>query len=189
MDTFSQKLYNSVEFKTVFQLKLTCKKLGIRGYSGKRKLWIQNKIKKHLNQNQENEMKKTKGLFCYPEIIQIIYKYHTVDDVDLKRKNILKNAKKEFIKTQKLLSEFEKYNRITRIQNLKKHNYRNWYHLCDENQKFWILKHTDFKKMLKSQLKEWLKILSYKPKGGLSKLRKKQLYDLVIKYNEELSLI
>ena len=32
MNTFSQKLYNSIEFKTVFQLKLMCKELGIKGY-------------------------------------------------------------------------------------------------------------------------------------------------------------
>lgn len=186
MNTFSQKLYNSVEFKTVFQLKLMCKELGIRGYSGKRKLWIQNRIKKHLNQKQEKEMKKVTGLFCYPEIIQTIYQYHTVDDVDLKRKNVLINAKKEYTKTSKLIEDYEHYARIPRRNAIKKYNYRNWYHLQDENRNFWILQRTDFNKMLKNDLKIWLKILGYKPKGGLSKLRKKQLKEMVIKYNTEL---
>ena len=189
MNTFSQKLYNSVEFKTVFQLKFMCKELGIRGYSGKRKLWIQNRIKKHLNQKEEKEMEKTKGLFCYPEIIQIIYQYHTVDDVDLKRKNLLKNAKKEYIRTQKLIKEYQSLATRARRLELGKHNYRNWYHLLDEDENFQILQRQDFNKMLKKHLKIWLQTLGYKPKGGLSKLRKKQLYNLVIKHNEELSLL
>lgn len=186
MNTFSQKLYNSVEFKTVYQLKLLCKELGIRGYSGKRKLWIQNKIKKHLNQKQEKEIQKTKGLFCYPEIIQIIYQYHTVDDVDLKRKNILDNAKKEFKRTKKLIKDFESYPRRAQNKELKKHKYRNWYHLVDENYNFFILSRKDFNKMYIRELKMWLKILGYK---RLSKLRKKQLYEMVVKYNEELNLL
>jgi hypothetical protein len=186
MNTFSQKLYNSVEFKTVYQLKLMCKELGIRGYSGKRKLWIQNRIKKHLNQKQEKEMKKVTGLFCYPEIIQTIYQYHTVDDIDLKRKNLLVNAKKEFKRTSKLIEDFEHYARIPRRNEIKKHNYRNWYHLQDENRNFWILQREDINKMLKKDLKQWLKTLGYKPKGGLSKLRKKPLYEMVLKYSTEL---
>ena len=186
MNTFSQKLYNSVEFKTVYQLKLMCKQLGIRGYSGKRKLWIQNRIKKHLNQKEEKEMKKVTGLFCYPEIIQTIYLYHTVDDIDLKRKNILVNAKKEFIRTTKLINDFGHYARIPQRNEIKKHNYRNWYHLQDENENFKILQREEFNKMLKKHLKTWLIVLGYKPKGGLSKLRKKQLYNLVLKYSTEL---
>ena len=163
-----------------------CKELGIRGYSGKRKLWIQNRIKKHLNQKQKKEMEKAKGLFCYPEIIQTIYQYHTVDDVDLKRKNVLINAKKEYEKTTKLIEDCKAYPRIQRRNFIKKHNYRNWYHLLDEHQNFWILQRKDINKMLKDHLKLWLKTLGYKPKGGLSKLRKKQLYEMVLKYNTEL---
>jgi hypothetical protein len=189
MNTFSQKLYNSVEFKTVFQLKLMCKELGIKRYSGKRKLWIQNKIKTHLNKQQQTEVQKAKGLFCYPEIIQTIYQYHTVDDVDLKRKNILDNAKKEYERTKKLIKDFESCPRRVKNKELKKYNYINWYHLVDENRNFWTLHRKDFNKMLKNELKMWLKKLGYKPKGGISKLRKKQLYEMVVKYNEELNLL
>tara|TARA_B100000953_G_scaffold35931_1_gene28130 strand:+ start:299 stop:868 length:570 start_codon:yes stop_codon:yes gene_type:complete len=189
MNTFSKKLYNSVEFKTVFQLKLMCKELGIRGYSGKRKLWIQNKIKTHLNKQQQTEVEKAKGLFCYPEIIQTIYQYHTVDDVDLKRKNILDNAKKEYERTKKLIKDFESCPRRVKNKELKKYNYINWYHLVDENRNFWTLHRKDFNKMYVRELKIWLKRLGYKPKGGISKLRKKQLYEMVVKYNEELNLL
>jgi len=189
MNTFSKKLYNSVEFKTVFQLKLMCKELGIKRYSGKRKLWIQNKIKTHLNKQQQTEVQKAKGLFCYPEIIQTIYQYHTVDDVDLKRKNILDNAKKEYERTKKLIKDFESCPRRVKNKELKKYNYINWYHLVDENRNFWTLHRKDFNKMLKNELKMWLKKLGYKPKGGISKLRKKQLYEMVVKYNEELNLL
>jgi hypothetical protein len=189
MNTFTQKLYNSVEFKTVFQLKLMCKELGIRRYSGKRKLWIQNRIKKHLNQKQEKEMKKVKGLFCYPEIIQVIYQYHTVDDVDLKRKNLLKNSHKEYLKTKKLIEDYGHLKTRPRRVEIKKHNFRNWYDLLDQNEAFYVLARQDFDKMLKKHLKLWLKTLGYKPKGGLSKLRKGQLLSLLRKHNEELSLI
>ncbi|SUZ50918.1 uncharacterized protein METZ01_LOCUS3772 [marine metagenome] len=189
MNTFSKKLYNSVEFKTVFQLKLMCKELGIRGYSGKRKLWIQNKIKTHLNKQQQTEVEKAKGLFCYPEIIQTIYQYHTVDDVDLKRKNILNNAKKEEKRTRELMEQYKYLHKRLRNKELKKYNYRNFRHLNDVNHDFWILSRKDFNKMYVRELKIWLKRLGYKPKGGISKLRKKQLYEMVVKYNEELNLL
>lgn len=189
MNTFSQKLYNSVEFKTVFQLKLMCKELGIKRYSGKRKLWIQNKIKTHLNKQQQTEVQKAKGLFCYPEIIQTIYQYHTVDDVDLKRKNILDNAKKEYERTKKLIEQVGSLNRRVQNKVLKKYNYRNFKHLTYESYDFWILSRKDFNKMYVRELKIWLKRLGYKPKGGISKLRKKQLYEMVVKYNEELNLL
>ena len=189
MNTFSHKLYNSVEFKTVYQLKVLCKELGIRGYSGKRKLWIQNKIKTHLNKQQQTEVQKAKGLFCYPEIIQTIYQYHTVDDVDLKRKNILDNAKKEEKRTQELMEKFRSLPKRLRNKELKKYNYRNFRHLNDESYDFWILSRKDFNKMYVRELKIWLKRLGYKPKGGVSKMRKKQLYKMVVKYNEELNLL
>ena len=157
-------LYNSVEFKNVCQLKLMCKELGIRGYSGKRKSWIQNIIKKHSKQKEEKEMKKETGLFCYPDIIQIIYQYHDVDDIDLKRKNHLISVKKEYLRTPLHL----------RTTSSTRTGTRNFY--------IWILARTDFNRMSISNLKIWLKVLGYKQKS----LTERQLRDMVIRYSTEL---
>ena len=66
------------------------------------------------------------------------------------------------------------------------HNYINWYHLVDENYNFFTLSRKDFNKMYIRELKMWLKKLGY---GRLSKLRKKELYEMVVKYNEEINLL
>jgi nitrogenase subunit NifH len=184
MNTFSDKILNSVEFLTVYNLKLLCKKLGIKGYSGKRKLWIQTTIRNHLTKQQEKEMIKVKGLFCYPEIIQTIYQYHTVDDVDLKRIDMMKTAKKDMKKVSEFLELLEDTPMRSRKYLCRENNYRNMWHVKDILCQYEVLTRTDFKKFLKKDLKRWLQALHYKPKGGLCKLRKKQLYDLVIKEND-----
>lgn len=189
MNTFDLKTLNSVEFLTVFQLKMVCKNLKIRGYSGKRKSIVQNMIITYLKNKQEKEIQETKGLFCYPEIIQTIYEYHNIDDVDYKRKNIIKNAKKEYERTKIIITKFANVPWRERNAELKKLKYRHWNDILNENYGLAILMRTDFNKMLKRDLKIWLQTLGYKPKGGLSKLRKNQLLNLVEKHVEELSSI
>jgi len=194
MNTFNDKILNSVEFLNVFQLKLLCKQLKIKGYSGKKKLWIQTRIRKHLLDQQEKEIQETKGLFCYPEIIQTIYEYHSVDDVDLKRLDLIKNAKTEIIKIKEFLQLLKNkpenlYGR-TEIKYLcREKNYRNICHVKENYEKYNLLIRTDFHKFLKEDLKKWLKTLHYKPNGGFVKLRKKQLYNLVIEKNNILMSI
>ena len=188
MNQFSQKLYNSIDFKDTYELKLMCKQCSIKGYSSKKKIWMQNKIKTYLKQKEIKEIEK-KGLFCYSDIIQIIYQYHNIDDVDLKRKKIIKKSHKKFLKTTKIINYYKNINRRQRQKEIKKYNFHSWYDLIDQNYTFYILSRKDFNKMFKYDLKLWLKTLGYKQKGGLSKLRKKELYNLVIKYNDILSFI
>jgi hypothetical protein len=178
----------SVDFLSVFQLKNLCKDLGIKGYSGKKKLYLQNKIRSHLKNKQETEVENTKGLYFYPAIIQTIFEYHIVDDINLKRIEIIENSKTECDNVQKLVDLINKTPRVKRKYLCRSYMYHDVNHVLRKNHIHKTLSRNDFIKFSKQDLQLWLKTLYYKPKGGISKLSKKNAYALVISCNEDLSL-
>lgn len=178
----------------VFELKLKCKELGLRGYSRLRKKQLQNFVINHLKKKQEEEVKKQKGLFCYPDIITKIYQFVDYDDTNKKRKDMIINSQKEIIRLQKIQEDISEINMSAREQRLFFRNnnteFRGSYHLKELIFRNVILSRNleelnNNKLTLKNDLKIWIKTLKL-PVGGLSKLRKNQLLDIVNEKYEEI---
>ena len=182
----------SIRLMKVFELKLKCKELKIKGYSRLRKRELQDFIINYLKKKQENEIKKQKGLFCYPDIIQKIYEYVDYDDTNRKRKEVIINSKKEILRLQKLkkgINDLKMTPRATRLFYRNDTEFNGSYFLNNEIYKNKVLNKSleelnNKKLTLKNDLKVWIKTLKL-PIKGLSKLRKNQLLDIVNeKYSE-----
>jgi hypothetical protein len=182
----------SIRLMKVFDLKIKCKQLGIKGYSRFRKRELQDFIIDYLKKKQENEIKTQKGLFCYPDIISKIYEFVDYDDTNQKRKEVIINSKKEILRLQKLKKGINDLNmtpRATRLFYRNDSEFHSSYYLNAEIYKNIVLnknlEELNNKKLtLKNDLKTWIKTLKL-PIKGLSKLRKNQLLDIVNeKYSE-----
>lgn len=172
----------------VKELKIKCKELNIKKYSKLKKneliILIENKIKK-----KEIEQIQTENIFCYPDILNIIYEYININNLNEERKKIIKKAKEEH---DIIFQYYWTYSHLKTIEEqkdyLKSINYNNINELEDKEKLYRILK-SDFENELLCSSKQvlyiWLTALQYKVKKNLCK---SELIYLVEKYYFELEL-
>lgn len=176
----------SIRLMKVFDLKLKCKELGIKGYSRLRKKELQDFIIDYLKKKQENVIKKQKGLFCYPDIITKIYEYVDYDDTNKKRKEIIINSKKEILRLEKLKKEINDLGMASRVMRLFYRNETEFHSIYDLNHQLYkniVLNKSledlnNNKLTLKNDLKIWIKALKL-PIIRLNKLRKNTLLGII----------
>lgn len=176
----------SIRLMKVFDLKLKCKELGIKGYSRLRKKELQDFIIDYLKKKQENVIKKQKGLFCYPDIITKIYEYVDYDDTNKKRKEIIINSKKEILRLEKLKKEINDLGMTSRVMRLFYRNETEFHSIYDLNHQLYkniVLNKSledlnNNKLTLKNDLKIWIKALKL-PIIRLNKLRKNTLLGII----------
>ena len=163
-----------------------------RKYSEKSLPFFSNVVKKHFNQIEKLEIQK-RGLFCYPDIISIIYQYHTVSeyDIDIKRHDLLRNATQEYSDVRILIQITQPIweprlcpQTLTMIMHPPITDLNKFSLLLNEQINYTILIRDDFNEMNKTELKMWLKTMGY---SGFESLQQKQLRNLVIKYNNEIN--
>ena len=184
----------TISVMNVYQLKLKCKQLKIKGYSKLRKAELKRKIFNYYKEQQKEEIAKQKGLFVYDDIISIIYQYVDVDDIHTKRKEMIFNSKRELKKIKNILYSEMKY--IKRITSKKKYvrdnypEYKSYYNMLKQFKSFKILNKSiitlNNKKTTKEELKIWLQTLKITVNGGIGKKKKRELLYIV---NENYDII
>ena len=156
---------------TVYQLKLECKKLKIRGYSKLRKKGIRELLENHYRKEEIKKYEKDESIFCYPEILREIYSYVDLDKVDEERRKLIKNIPEKNKKLKKYIE----------IYYTKKAREKRPYLLTVGYGSLWSLKDDilfneyltySLEKLMKSKkeiLYRWLKGLQYKVTRKLKK--------------------
>lgn len=176
----------SLRTMTVYQLKLECKKMGIKRYSHLRKKELRELVENEKRKKEMEIHKNDKNIFCYPEILKEIYSFVDMDNTDIKRIEKIKNAKKDLIKHK---THYEGINAIKcnrkKRQYVLKNGYTSAYHILDSyNYTLYLTYNLEIlKKSKKEILYQWLRNLEYKVPR---KTRKGEMKKLVEKYYNEL---
>lgn len=179
------KMIKSYATMTVYDLKMECKRLKIRGYSKLRKKELRELVENYTRKEQVKTMETEETIFCYPEILKTIYSYVDVDNTNEERKKLLQDplSKQKILK--KYLAEYNKKRVRERKGYLLSIGFRNKYDIVDRITQCEILSY-EYEKLIKcnkSVLYIWLKGLEYKV---TQKIKKKEMKEMVEKYYKEI---
>lgn len=179
-------MIKSYAMMTVYQLRMECKRLKIRGYSKLRKKELRELVENHARKEQVKEIQKDEDIFCYPEILKEIYSYVDMDNTNEERKKLLKNLESETLKLNRYREIYSKKKLREKRQYLNKIGLKNLWQLKNKIEQYGYMSY-DLKLLMKSRkniLYLWLKGLEYKVKKDM---KKKEMKELVEKYYKELN--
>jgi hypothetical protein len=170
---------NIVDNFTRYQLKLKCESLGLKYKSKMKKQDLLEYVKKGILKKKEKEYKnveKEENIFCYPDVLKIIYSYVDFDPAYEERKNLILTSKKLYKKEESNGTEFPKDKWV-----------KYWNEWSDKSKKLYgltILKLNlkELKQLPKYKLKIWLEHLGYKFKKSMYKYEYKNL--VIREYNK-----
>ena len=118
-------MIKSYAMMTVYQLRMECKRLKIRGYSKLRKKELRELVENHARKEQVKEIQKDEDIFCYPEILKEIYSYVDMDNTNEERKKLLKNLESETLKLNRYREIYSKKKLREKRQYLNKIGLKN----------------------------------------------------------------